>query len=726
MKDILKKGYKIKNNFNEHTKNLDNHLLDDNDKTCISKNNDKKVSKVYNLNEAENEKKKTIDNEKEKNVKGNNLKENFNNYNSCKINQSKNKLNYKSPTDTISKNQIFISKVIKSSNSKNNEIKETEIKSKKSTEKINKIKNTERPYIIETSYKKEDYAVNEPKSVRNKIIVQKIFLPKRNNILIKKQNHTIDLDYEQTYNNDNKINFSYNNKVSKIVEDKKCVSTPKNRDILIYSLTNKYPHNNHRKKNILDINQKEKKIYDRKSQNNKNFKENNNINLTTINKNNKKKSKLIQYFNKKLNDFTLNKKARNGEYIHYKLDTFDLSKEKKDKTLIQNNNTKINNYFNKVTKILQNKYGDSQWIDISIKPKRKLNNLKIRKKEPLNITESISTEKENKNFYINDENKKRFNYNTMEYNDNSLINKEIKKKYKDNFRLKNSIINSKELALNSQREKINLEVDKNNNDYSKYKQNINNRFDSDIKIPKKKDKLTTIDIKNINNNMKFYKNVNYIIYNNNIKVNNNTRKIKSDINNNSINTNDKNKKLLETEKIRNSYQTNDINNSRNINDLYFVQNRNKEESLNFNTFKNINTNKNYIKKIDIKNNITLNIMNNNNFVKRTLDITNNDSLERKNLTSKNQRVLNTKFDCANNANYISKGKSYFLFDKINNINELQKSNYETQKYNSIINLGNDIYSFPSTYHINNIYPIENNTLLNTIEIDRTNASAIGK
>ena len=103
LKNILKKGYKIKDDFNEHTKNIDNHLLDYN--PYISKNKDKILSKVYNINEAENGKNKKIDNEEEKNDKGNNLKDNFNNYSTCKINQSKNKLNYKTPTDSVPKNQ---------------------------------------------------------------------------------------------------------------------------------------------------------------------------------------------------------------------------------------------------------------------------------------------------------------------------------------------------------------------------------------------------------------------------------------------------------------------------------------------------------------------------------------------------------------------------------------------------------------------------------------------
>ena len=700
LKNILKKGYKIKDDFNGHTKNIDNHLLDYN--PCISKNKDKILSKVNNINEAENGKNKKMDNEEGKNDKGNNINDNFNNYSACKINQSKNKLNYKTPTDSVPKNQKFISKVFNSSKSKNNEIKETEMNSKKSTEKINTIKKIQKPYIFVTSYKKDDkfgklYAFNDPQTVKNKVRVQKISLPKKNNILMEKLNYTIDLDYEQMYNNDNKFNFTYNNKINKVVEEQKCVSTPKNKDILIYSLANKYPHNNHRNKNILDINQTEKKIYDTNSQNDKYFKENNNLNLTTNNQNNKRKSRLIQYSNKKLINSTFNKKTRNDQYMPDRLDIFNLSKEKKDKTLTQNNNNieknKFNNYINKVTKILQNKYDDSQWIDKNIEHKRKLNILKIKKQEPLNIIENINKDKSKENF---------------NNNDNSFIKKETKKIYKDKFSIsENNKINAKESTLNSQKVKIGPEDEKNNTDYSKYKQNINSRLDIDIKTPNNKNKSNVIDIKNINNNMKFYKNINYIIYNNNINKNSKSRNIKSVISNKSIQTNDKNNKLFENFKIKNIFQTYDLNNSRNTNDIYFEQNRSKEESLNFNTFKKVNTNKNYMKKTDIMNNRTLNTTRNNNIMKRTFNIMNNDSLERLNLTSRNQRLINGIYDNANNNTYSSKEKSYFLFDKINNINELQKSNYETHNYNSIINLGNDVYTLPSTNYIDNIYPLEN-------------------
>ena len=731
LKNILKKGYKFKDDFNDHAKIIDTDLLDN--KPCISKNKDNKLSKVYKLNETENGNNKKIDNEEEKNDKGNNLKEDFNNYNTCKKNQSKNKLNYRTPTDTIPKNIKFISKVFNCSNSKNNEIKETEteMKSKKSTEKINKIKKVQKPYIFETSHKKGDnfgksYAFNEPKTVRNKIRVKKISLTKKNNILMEKHNHTLDLGYEQMYNNDNKINLTYNNKVSKAVEGQKCVSSPKNRDILIYSLTNKYPHNNHRKK---DINQTEKKIYDYNSQNGKFFKENNNLNLTIINKNNQKKSGLIHHFNKKLINSKFNKKkSRNDEYIPDKFAIYNLSKDKNYESLIENNNNidkynKFNNYFDKVTKILQNKYDDSQWIDKSILHKKKLNNLKIKKKEALNMTESISTEKEKGNFNLNDENKNRFKNNTLEYNDISFINKETEKISVVNFRFsENRKINTKEHTLNTQRKKNSLEDGKNNNDYSKYQQNINNRFETNKKVPKKKNKANVIDIKNIKNNMKFYKNVNYIIYNNSIE-NNKSRKINNDKNNNSIHKNDKNDKLFETIKFKNSYQTYDLNNSKNENDIYFEQIRNKEENLNF---KNVSTNKNYIKKIDKMNNKTLNIMKNNNIVKRTCDILNNDPLERLNLTSRNQRLLKEKFDNVNNDSYLSTEKSYFLFDKINNINELQRSNCETLNYNSITNPGNNVYTFPYTNYIDNIYPKENYTLLNPFETHRIINSSIGK
>ena len=655
LKNILKKGYKLKDDFNNHNKNTDNDLSDY--KPCISRNKHNILSKVYKLNTTEIEKNKKIDNEEEKNDKGNNLKDNFNGYNTCKKNQSKIKLNYKTPTDTIPKKQKFISIVFNCTNSKNKDIKEIEMNSKKSTEKINKIKKIQKPYIYETSYKKENnfgklYIFNEPKTVRNKVRVQKITLPKKNDILIEKHNHTIDLDYEQMYNNDNKINFIYNNKVNKKVEEQKCVSAPKNRDILFYSLINKYPHNNHRKKNIININQTEEKIYDSNEQNNKIFKENQNINITTINQNNEEKNKILQYFNKKLINYTFNKKIKNDEYIYDKVDLFNLSKDKRDKALKQNNNNiekykKINNYFNKVTRILQNKYNDSQRFQY----KRKLN----------------------------------------------------------------SKIKSKEQNIDTQREKNDLEDD------------------IDKKNPKK-NKANVIDIKNIKHNMKFYKNVNYIIFNNNYNENNKSRKINSDKSNISIETNDKNDKLFEAIKIQNSNQAYDLTNSRKENDLYFEQNRNKEQSLKFNTFKDVKTNKNYIKKIDIKNNKTLNVMRNNNIVKRTCDILNNDSLERINLTSRNKRVLKGKFESVNNESYSSIKKSHFLFDDINrpntgrynNIDELQKLNCETQNYNSIINYGKDVNTFPYTNYLENNNPMENYSLLNPNETHRIHISTIGK
>ena len=126
------------------------------------------------------------------------------------------------------------------------------------------------------------------------------------------------------------------------------------------------------------------------------------------------------------------------------------------------------------------------------------------------------------------------------------------------------------------------------------------------------------------------------------------------------------------------------------------------------------------------NNKTLNIMKNNNIVKRTCDILNNDPLERLNLTSRNQRLLKEKFDNVNNDSYLSTEKSYFLFDKINNINELQRSNCETLNYNSITNPGNNVYTFPYTNYIDNIYPKENYTLLNPFETHRIINSSIGK
>ena len=241
--------------------------------------------------------------------------------------------------------------------------------------------------------------------------------------------------------------------------------------------------------------------------------------------------------------------------------------------------------------------------------------------------------------------------------------------------------------------------------------------------------------------MKSYKNSNYIIYNNNINENNKSKKKfvnldknnKSDINNNYIYANDINNKLFETIKVKNSYQiynldnsTSTNNHSLNLNALYFDQYRNKEESFNSTSFKNVNTNNNYIKKIEIMNNKTLNIPKNNNFVNRTLDIMNNDSFKRENLTTRNQRIINEKIFNLNNGNYLFKEKSNILFDKLNNTNELQKTYYQAENYNAIINTGNDIYNFPYNNYIKNIYPIENYKISNSIETDGTHISNIGQ
>ena len=56
----MKKGYKFKDDFNDHDKNIDTDLLDN--KPCISKNKDNKLSNAYKLNETENGNNKKIDN----------------------------------------------------------------------------------------------------------------------------------------------------------------------------------------------------------------------------------------------------------------------------------------------------------------------------------------------------------------------------------------------------------------------------------------------------------------------------------------------------------------------------------------------------------------------------------------------------------------------------------------------------------------------------------------
>ena len=101
---------------------------------------------------------------------------------------------------------------------------------------------------------------------------------------------SINLENEQMYNNPNKINFIYNKRVKKVLNNQKCVSAPKNRDKLNYSLTNKYPHNNYKKKYFLKINKTDRNIYDSNTYNDKYFKENDSINLTSINQNGKKKN----------------------------------------------------------------------------------------------------------------------------------------------------------------------------------------------------------------------------------------------------------------------------------------------------------------------------------------------------------------------------------------------------------------------------------------------------
>ena len=729
IKKIFRNRYKLKGDLNNHIKNKNNDLLDY--KTCISENKDKLFYKVDKLKETENYgNNKKIDNEEETNDKGNNLKDNFNNYKIHKINQNTNKSKHKAPTDSVPKTKKIKSKDF---NSTNNEIKETETNSKKSTEKIKKIKKVKKPNIIETSYRKADnigelYITNEPKTIKNKIRIQKYSLKKKNNILLLKNNNTIDLEYDPMYNKPYKNNFIYSNSVNKVLENQKSVSAVKNRDKLIYSLSNKYPHNNYKKKYFLKINKTEKYIYDSNIDNNKCLKENDRINLSTINP--KGKIKLNQYFGKKFINSSYNKQIRNGQYITNQFDLSNLNKEKKDITFTQNNNNieknnKINSYFDKATNILQNKNNDSLRTIKNIKYKRKINIISIRKKEPLNILENSKIERSERNIYINDDHKNIINYNKLYNNVNFYINKETKNisKYNNKFRKSENAISKISInksALYNQREKANLGDEKNNSEYSKFIQNIKNK--NYKKILKKKNQTNDINIINIKQNMKSYKNSNYIIYNNNINENNKSKKKfvnlyknnKSDINNNYIYANDINNKLFETIKVKNSYQIYNLDNSTSINNhslnlnaLYFDQYRNKEESFNSTSFKNVNTNNNYIKKIEIMNNKTLNIPKNNNFVNRTFDIMNNDSFKSQNLTTRNQRIINEKIFNLNNGNYLFKEKSNILFDKLNNTNELQKTYYQAENYNTIINTGNDIYNFPYNNYIKNIYPIEN-------------------
>ena len=686
IKKIFRNRYKLKGDLNNHIKNKNNDLLDY--KTCISENKDKLFYKVDKLKETENYgNNKKIDNEEETNDKGNNLKDNFNNYKIHKINQNTNKSKHKAPTDSVPKTKKIKSKDF---NSTNNEIKETETNSKKSTEKIKKIKKVKKPNIIETSYRKADnigelYITNEPKTIKNKIRIQKYSLKKKNNILLLKNNNTIDLEYDPMYNKPYKNNFIFSNSFNKVLENQKSVSAVKNRDKLIYSLSNKYPHNNYKKKYFLKINKTEKYIYDSNIDNNKCLKENDRINLSTINP--KGKIKLNQYFGKKFINSSYNKQIRNGQYITNQFDLSNLNKEKKDITFTQNNNNieknnKINSYFDKATNILQNKNNDSQRTIKNIKYKRKINIISIRKKEPLNILENSKIERSERNIYINDDHKNIINYNKLYNNVNFFINKETKNisKYNNKFRKSENAISKISInksALYNQREKANLGDEKNNSEYSKFIQNIKNK--NYKKILKKKNQTNDINIINIKQNMKSYKNSNYIIYNNNINENNKSKKKfvnldknnKSDINNNYIYANDINNKLFETIKVKNSYQiynldnsTSTNNHSLNLNALYFDQYRNKEESFNSTSFKNVNTNNNYIKKIEIMNNKTLNIPKNNNFVNRTFDIMNNDSFKSQNLTTRNQRIINEKIFNLNNGNYLFKEKSNILFDKL--------------------------------------------------------------
>lgn len=142
-----------------------------------------------------------------------------------------------------------------------------------------------------------------------------------------KNNNTIDLEYDPMYNKPYKNNIIYSNSFNKVLENQKSVSAVKNRDKLIYSLSNKYPHNNYKKKYFLKNNKTEKYIYDSNIDNNKCLKENDRINLSTINKNGK--IKLIQYFGKKFINSSYNKQIRNGQYITNQLDLSNLNKEKK-------------------------------------------------------------------------------------------------------------------------------------------------------------------------------------------------------------------------------------------------------------------------------------------------------------------------------------------------------------------------------------------------------------
>lgn len=88
--------------------------------------------------------------------------------------------------------------------------------------------------------------------------------------------------------------------------------------------------NNYKKKYFLKINKTDRNIYDSNTYNDKYFKENDSINLTSINQNGKKKNKLNQYFNKKFINSSFNKQIRNNQYITDQFDLFNLSKEKKE------------------------------------------------------------------------------------------------------------------------------------------------------------------------------------------------------------------------------------------------------------------------------------------------------------------------------------------------------------------------------------------------------------
>ena len=745
LKNILKNECKLKGQLDISIKNLNNEFFDY--YPCISENNDKIIFKDYKLNETENcEKHKKIDNEEEeKNVKGNTIKNNVNNYKNIKINQTNKKINYKFPTDSVPKNQKYVSRIFDSSNSKKNEEKEREMKSKKSTEKMKINKKVENPHIIEASNKNDNifeqqFITNGAKTVKNKITIKKLSKPKNKTKLMERNNHTMDLDYEHYNNNVNNINFICTNRVNKVSRNQESVSSTKNKDKLIYSIDKKSPKNNHKKKNIFNINLKKSDIYESNTFNYKYNKENNNINLTNINRNDKKK---IIYFVKKKLITSFNEKTNNTHLTPDKFYTFNLNKEKKDKVFSENNSnaekfSKINNYFSKVLKILQNKYNDSQLNDKNIKYKRIINVVKLKNKKHLNI----SPEKGKENSNINGESKNIINNNTVDYNDNKETKSITNKNFINFSNNKNNKINEMEPILYKKIEKNSLEDEKSNNDYSKYKQNINNRLETDIKFPKNNNKSNVLDIKNIRQNMKFYQNSNYIIYNNNINRNNKSTKEINNLNENNISnksnkskyTNYKKNKLLKEIKIKNSYQTYDLNNSNNtnncpliINGIYFdAKNRNREESLNYNTFKNMNTQKrNFIKKVVVMNNKKSNIIRNNNKLNRNCDNMNNNS-KRLNLTTKHQRKFKTKYGNLNNDSNVFEEKSHFLFDKINNINELQKTYCETQNYNAIINIGNDTHTFPYTNHIDNAYPLENCKRLNTIGADMNPISTIGQ